>query len=166
MDFSLDGGTTWIRRTTNTIPRSVIGNNAIIVYVRHFPTATQPASAIRRVNVPGDPAIPEVNTPELAFDGTAFTLGTVEVLVENVFLSQSIDMRVVIRKHTANGIVTDTHDRRITAAGTVSIDPGNAVNTFYPQYGEYIEIRVYRNITPRQPLLHRQVIQPVVFSFD
>lgn len=52
MEFSLDGGTTWIRATGTTIPRAVLGHDAVTVYVRTAATATAPPSDILILNVP------------------------------------------------------------------------------------------------------------------
>lgn len=56
MEFSTDGGITWTRLRTTVIPRSVIGNNPVTVYVRTAATQTVAASLIRPVAVPAAPS--------------------------------------------------------------------------------------------------------------
>ncbi|MCL1883730.1 MAG: S8 family serine peptidase [Defluviitaleaceae bacterium] len=105
-----------------------------------------------------------IDTPNLEFDGISFALGTIQLSASNAFRGNSV--LVEIRRHTADGSVSNVHtNRAISAGGTININPSSSVNTFNPQYGEYIEINVFRN-NIRQHLLHRQIIHPVVFSFD
>ncbi|WP_310602305.1 hypothetical protein, partial [Anaerosporobacter sp.] len=55
MEYSLDGGLTWISATEKTIPRSVFGNETALVKVRVKATATAAKSEIKDVTVPDGP---------------------------------------------------------------------------------------------------------------
>ena len=52
MEFSVDGGQTWTRVAATTIPRIILGNDAVVVHVRIAATAGNAASAVRIVQVP------------------------------------------------------------------------------------------------------------------
>uniref|UniRef100_UPI00286F40FB hypothetical protein n=1 Tax=Anaerosporobacter sp. TaxID=1872529 RepID=UPI00286F40FB len=56
MEYSLDGGSTWISSTTTTIPRSVFGNETALVKVRVKATATAAKSEVKDITVPDGPA--------------------------------------------------------------------------------------------------------------
>ena len=55
MKFSVDDGQTWTQVTGTSLPRSVLGNDAVAVHVKVAATATSPMSAIRIIQVPEGP---------------------------------------------------------------------------------------------------------------
>jgi subtilisin family serine protease len=105
-----------------------------------------------------------VTAPHISFNGIAFNLFAINVTAASDFRGESV--LVEINRYTPEGRVSNPQiTRQIGAGGTVSITPNSLVNSFVPDDVKYIEILVYRNGI-RQHLLRRQIIQPVVFSFN
>ena len=105
-----------------------------------------------------------VSSPNLSFNGTAFSLGAIE-LTENSSFLKGKSVSVVINKYNSSNVIVATSsipNININTAGSGTFTPVSSVNTFIS--GEHIEILVYRNNT-HQNLLTRQLIHPVLFTF-
>lgn len=102
------------------------------------------------------------SVPNLSFDGTRFTTGTIRLNSQAGLSNTSVYVRVN-RRNASNAVVgTYSGFIRLNTNGNTVFTPGTAVRTF--NANEHLEISVYRD-SLRQVLFNRQFVRPVNFSF-